>query len=255
MSERNYTALRVVDADGTQREPRTNAQSTSGLTSSQRITPPLSRSNAMVSDSPNRLPSMESTLRMYPTDVPHRLAKAFCDETSSELRYVRMHSMRGTLPLGNSLSIPREHLPNGNRLYDAVMDVYEIRRLRLLELIAEAGTQVDVAAKLDTVRTKKIAPNYVSRMASKGNGRKKISGDMAQDLERAFKKPAGWMSSVDATSAASKPQVYWPLSVPIADFESLSPRARHDLDEAFKSMVVGKQAQELIERQQRKKKG
>lgn len=256
--KRHQPTLRVVGITGELLVPRRYAQSTSGRSTSQRTRPKLSRSKAMTSDSPNKPPA-ESFFLMYPRLVPQRLAKDSCPAKSSEFKYERSSAMSGDvsisecLPLGKLMSIPGEHLPRGNSDQNVSMDVYEIRRRKLVELIAEVGGQVELARLLDQVRPEKskISPSYISRMKSTGEGRKRISTDMAYDLEKATNKPHGWMSDISVPTsspitAKTQGNRDWPLSVPLSVFESLSPRAQREIDEAFTKLVMGAQAQELL---------
>lgn len=166
--------------------------------------------------------------------------------------------MSQCLPWGNFLSIPGVHLPGGIGGYDGCMDLQAIRKRRLFELIAEAGSQIEVAKRLDRVRpgSPKMEPNYISRLKSSKKGSKAISGDMARDLEIAFNKPAGWMSTMDSIDddgpGSSATEVTWPLSVPIETFLALNKRMRDEIDDAFTKMVLGAQAQELISHQNKR---
>lgn len=226
--------LRVVDPDGTERLPRRYAQSTSGLTSSTRMTPPLSRSSRIAKDSPIRCPT-QTALRRYPTVVPQRLAKSACRSGVRVLRYERIVDMQRTLPTGNSLSIPAGHLPCGYDGYADGMETQRIRRERLRQLVNEYGTQTALADVLG------IEQNYISRCLS---GAKRIGEDFAARVEEATGKPAGWMSRLDRPSNA------WPFDFDRALWDSLPPERQAELERAFEHMLIGAQA---VGQQHRKK--
>lgn len=243
---------RLATRDGVEVEPRRYAQSTSGRICSQRTTPPLSRSMLITTDSRIRS-SVDNALRRYPSDVPHLSAKDSWSGFDNEFRYDRRSSIRKELPFSNSMSIPSGHLPCGNRQYTHEVDLQAVRRQRLMELIEEVGGQKKLAALLDSVREKPLSATYISNMKRTGKGKKTITGDMARDLEIACNKPSGWMSSLELpASQVREPTIDWPLSVPLSDFESLSPQVRRGIDEAFTRMVAGAKAQELTARQKKK---
>lgn len=83
------------------------------------------------------------------------------------------------------------------------MDVSEIRRRNLLQLIAEIGrgglrTQADVARELD------MAPSYLAQLKSG----KKMGDTVARKLEITAGKPHGWLDipqwDADARAASSR---------------------------------------------------
>lgn len=218
--------LRVVARTGDLLEPRIYAQSTSGSIDSQRTTPSLSRSNEMTSRSPN-CPPAESFLRMYPKEVLHRLAKARRSAGVMDLRYERSTSISPILPEGHNLSIPSEHLPCGNSRYADEMDVQDIRKKRLRQLVQEYGTQTALAEKIGCEQ------NYISRALRNGKGAKGIGEDFAARAERATGKPEGWMSRLE------KPTADWPFEFDRRHWDNLPADKRQDLERAFMHMVLG----------------
>lgn len=247
-------ALRVVELSGEERSPvsaRKCGQSTSGRTSLHLTAPSLSVSNAIASDSPNRLPLggglslSDRTFRMYESDVPQRTAKDSCFSVEPrDLRYDLSASITPGLPAGNAKSIPAKHLPFGNDAYPCVpmeARLFEIRRQRLLALINEVGGQAELAARVSAVRKKAMDPSYISRLvASPGKkGRKAITGDMAADLETAGGKEAGWLSH-DPQIPIKQPRFdpRWPFTIPRETIESMSDDVRGEIDREFTKLVV-----------------
>lgn len=187
-------------------DPRRYAQSTSGRISSHRTRPPLSRSKAIASDSPNR-PLVESFLRMYPMDVPHRAAKDFCSESGRELTYSRNDSMGDyTLPTGTAQSSHAGNWPFPGGGYVVEMGkkaehlkaLYAVRRRRLAQLVEEYGSQAELARALSQSNMAVLSnESYLSRLLSgkpPSEGGKNIGGDTAAEIERLTNKPAGWLS-------------------------------------------------------------
>ena len=68
------------------------------------------------------------------------------------------------------------------------MDVYEIRKLRLRELVAEVGSQKQVAENADT------DANNLSAILSDTIGQQ-MGSDLARRLDHAHGKPTGWMDT------------------------------------------------------------
>lgn len=99
-----------------------------------------------------------------------------------------------SLPQGNLKSRPLGKLPSGSF---RTMDVYAIRRQRLLELL-QTIKQVDLAA------ASKISATYISRLASdpSSTGHKRMGEEMARKIEQAARKPAGWLSQPMAAKHA-----------------------------------------------------
>jgi hypothetical protein len=192
--------------DGGKEEPRKYAQSTSGRRSSQRTTPRLSRSKAIASDSPKR-PLVDSFLRMYPIEVPERLAKRCCSEGGRELTYSRSDSMGNySLPPGTVPSSLTGNWPSSTAAYVADMrnrkaeleKLYAVRRRRLSQLVDEYGSQAELARTLSRSNLAVLAnESYLSRLLSgkpRTEGGKNIGGDTAAEIERLTKKPTGWLS-------------------------------------------------------------
>lgn len=198
--------LRLVWSDGEAVVPRTYAQSTSGRICSQRTSPPLSRSNAIASDSPN-LPLVESFLRMYPSEVRQRFAKDCCSVRVRALRYSRSASMGNySLPAGTVQSSDPGNWSLGPSAYVADMRnkkadlerLYAVRRQRLSQLVSEYGSQAELARALAKSNLAVLAnESYLSRLLSgkpRSEGGKNIGGDTAAEIERLTKKPTGWLS-------------------------------------------------------------
>lgn len=104
------------------------------------------------------------------------------------------------------------------------MDVYEIRRTRLRELIVTrfAGRQVDLANAIGR------QPDYISRCV---NGKTRI-GDLARTIERELDLPIGWL---DTISGEKPPEVGFfqtPSLAPEAENQTLdqTPRMLNVLD-------------------------
>lgn len=147
-----------------------------------------------------------------------------------------MDSMRTVLPMGNTLSIPEGHLPTGNDGYAGGMDIQQIRRARLAQIVTEYGSQTALADKLD------IEQNYISRCL---RGKKRIGEDFAERVEVATGKPAGWMSRLE------KQGTDWPFEFSRRFWDELPPDKRQSLESAFMHMVTG--AHSDIAVRQRKK--
>lgn len=75
-----------------------------------------------------------------------------------------------------------------------VMDKYEKRRLRLMQIRDDfcGGKAVDVARKIER------EPSYISRMLYEEGkpGKKRIADDMVEIIEKAFSLPRGWMDGI-----------------------------------------------------------
>lgn len=188
---------------------------------------------------------------MYPTEVPHRLAKKSCSGTSRELRYVRSASISDSLLGSKILSIPVRTLPIGNRRYNPRMD------------FDDPLDPVRTANFLDILRTEhggspkkfEVATGYPANMVSQiKNGHKFVGNTLARKLEKLMKKERGVLDSqTDAQIKKSQiaAMAKWPLSISIADFEALSPKTQRELDDAFTKMVIGAQAQETLNKQRK----
>jgi transcriptional regulator with XRE-family HTH domain len=229
---------------------RKNAQSTSGRVSSTGTAPPLSRSNEMDRDS--RMRSLvDKTLRKYPSEVPQRLANDSCSATvSRDFRYARSDSIPDSLPSGKILSIPDGHLPNGKGHYTRWVTKDELRAQNFLRLLRERYG--------DSPGDFEIATGYSANMVSQiKTGKKKIGERLAGKLEHLMKIEAGALLRALEDNGPFRRQPEpksWPLSVPLADFESLSPRLQRELDEAFTRMVLGAQSEDLLMKQAKAKK-
>ena len=207
LKTKNQPHLRVVTLEGRFELPRRYAQSTSGRVSSTGTAPPLSRSRAI--DSPSRKRSLvDSALRKYPTEVPHRLAKRSCSDGSRELRYVRSDSIPDTLPMGKVLSIPSGHLPIGKADYAGGVSetlekmIYSARKVRFDELVRAHGGNKAFADEVE--RRLRNYPDLMegglasfmndSYVSNARSGRKSIGEATAMQLELLFDKQPGWMT-------------------------------------------------------------
>lgn len=97
--------------------------------------------------------------------------------------------------------LPAGHLPRGNWVASFwTMDKYERRRLRLLALRDERcdGKSAVLARKIER------EASYVTRMLyPEGKaGRKRISDDMMEIIEKAFDLPRGWLDQTEYTPEA-----------------------------------------------------
>lgn len=251
MKKVRQVELRFVVNKDRDEEFRRYAQSTSGRICSQATTPEDSRSMEMQMDSPMDCLA-DMAFRKYPTEVPHLLANSNCPSVDSEFRYVRSASMPHNLPLGNYLSIPSGHLPRGKDGYRWVMDVYEIRRLRLIQLVNDTGGNKKLADLVTESRRSPMAPDYISRCISipSKKGHKRVTAEMAEVFETAGEKPKGWLSEQDDSKAevggkkTRQQEPYWPFSIPLEIFESLPISARRQLDQSFTDLALSAHARE-----------
>lgn len=131
--------------------------------------------------------------------------------------------MTHILPLGHNTSIPRGHLPEGIGFYAGDMDVQQIRRRRLQQLVDEYGTQTALAEKVG------VEQNYISR-ALKGS--KRIGEDFAARLETATDKPTGWMSRIEKVGTD------WPFEFDRRHWDGLPPEDKAPLERLFRQMVL-----------------
>lgn len=135
--------------------------------------------------------------------------------------------MPDILPPGHTSSIPAGHLPGGYALYADDMDVQEIRRKRLRQLVEEYGTQTALADKVG------VEQNYISRALK---GAKGIGEDFAAKLETATGKQTGWMSWLE------KPGADWPFEFDRSHWDNLPAEERAELEKSFMRMVLGAEA-------------
>lgn len=135
--------------------------------------------------------------------------------------------MHDILPIGHTRSIPPGHLPAGYAPYADDMDVQEIRRKRLRQLVDEYGTQTALANKVG------IEQNYISRALA---GAKRIGEDFAAKLETATDKPTGWMSRLEKTGTD------WPFEWDRSHWDNLPAEERAELEKSFMRMVLGAEA-------------
>lgn len=257
MVKRNsHPHLRLVVVRGeTLEDPRRYAQSTSGLVCSTGTSPPLSRSSEIASDS--RIRSfVDRTLRKYPSEVSQRLANEMRSGTGSPSRNVRSNEYVGVaiahiVPDGTSRSIPRDKIPNGMTPYNRPMDKGELRRLNFVRILHEKyGGRPSVCHAATG-----ISENVISQLK---NGHKRVIREQAgAAYEKKMKLEPGELERPINPENASKISVQriWPLSVAVETFESLSPKMQQEIDEAFTRMVMGAQSQDLLRKQEAKKRG
>lgn len=251
MGKPRQAKLRVVDLSGDVREPRRYAQSTSGRMDSHETTPPDSRSILIASDSRNGC-ATDIALRKYPTVVPQRSANESCDSRSSEFKYRRSASMSLILLNGKSSSILDGNLPFGNRGYDAEMAKrltrQELKEIRFRNFDALLD-RYDGSPKKFCEKTGYTSETTISQLKT----RKKAFGT---DLGRQIAEAAGLdplalenPDGIDASPVPKpKPPRDWPFSFSYAEYMSLSPRKRREMDEAFRDMVIGAQTQQMVAR-------
>ena len=238
MRKISQARLRVVESDGSEREPRRYSQSTSGRIDSHGIAPPLSRSSEITSPSPSFC-LMDNALRKYPIVVPQRSANEACSSTESELRNERSSSMNEQLPTGNVLSIPRGNLPVGNNDYPVAMEGDEkillTRQRRLMTLVKEVGGFADLARLIDKGAGPQSFrdPSYINRAAKPGRHTKKITGDMARAIEKAAGKPPGWLDQAED----ARPD--WPFSFPKDWYYELESDEQKLINDALELQIQG----------------
>ena len=241
-------------------ELRTNAQSTSGLKSSQRTAPADSRSIATTKCPPSFLQSTEIALRKYPSVVPQRLANPSFSEGESEDRYARSVSITRTLPMGKVKTIPTAHLPLSNLSYDAGMAVtepqagkvqarlYEVRRTRLRELIEGFETMTAFAQAIDEPL------NYVSRLVQvRKAGRKNLGEGKAHKIEAKLGLPHGYMDQEgkDKSPAATVTRNHWPFNpsrFPRTIWDALSPAEQRKAEAMFLTIINGIESERAAKR-------
>lgn len=235
--------LRGVVFEGRLYVRRKYAQSTSGLMSSHRTTPRDSRSISIASDSRIGWPA-EMAFRRYPTDVLQREANASCSERSSELRYERSDSMGVILPDGKISSIPDGKLLVGKDCYVPAMDISKVRTAKFLHYVR---TRYNNSPGEVEKRTGYSA-NMVSQIL--GGSKQVRTEKLARKLEKLLRLPPNDLDQpivADTQPAsASAPSDSWPFSVPQGSFQSLTPKMQREIDEALTRMVIGAQAQNVM---------
>ncbi len=108
------------------------------------------------------------------------------------------------------------------------MDRFAIRRIRLQELVDEAGSQ----AKLADLIGKQ--PDYISRALKDGTkGAKRIGETLAEEIEKKCGKPKGWMSTLDDADAPE-----WPFGFDRKLWDSLPAEERATIAIQFRRMVL-----------------
>lgn len=239
--------LRVVrDGD----DPRMYFQSTSGRSDSHLTVPPDSRSKEMTSDSPNLWP-VDKTFRIYPSDVSQRAANASCSSDPSELMYALSSSMMESLPNGKVLSIPFGNLPFGIDRYDPSMDRKALKELRFKNF-DELMRRFDGSPTKFCEETGYNSPTTISQLKTR---KKAFGGDLARDLEKAARlEPYALESQTGIDGKHLKPgkqPAEWPFSIPLQAILDLNGRSVRDIDAALVKLVVGAQAQEMLEKQQK----
>lgn len=224
--------------------PRKYDQSTSGRVSSTGTAPPLSLSNAITVDSAIRS-FVESAFRRYPKEVPQRAAYASWSSRSKVLRYLLSDSIGQTLPDSNSLAIPFAHSSARPSNYDSPMDREELRRIRkirLAELVAEFGTQTELAAKMDDEQ------NYISKLLSPNTP---FGEKTARKIELAARKPQGWLDHLRDEEPV--PTTGWPFSFSRDFWDRLDPAQQREIDAAVQKMILGASIQDMAVKRPRRK--
>lgn len=255
--------LATVDGLAVTADPRRYAQSTSGRNTSQRMTPPLSRSISTTSDSRMRSP-VEITLRKYPTVVLQRAAKSSCSDRSSELRYDRSTSDAdasgaidvGVLPISKIQSIPCGNLPNGMRGYDAAMEDPKKLNKRLSDLRFKNFAELLQRQYSDSPtefcsRTGYNSPTTVSQLKTR---KKSFGADQAREMEvwagleryELEKEDGGRPFRVSGSGLKE-----WPFTISPEQFLSLQGKTRREIDDTLTRLVIGAQAQEVINKPRR----
>lgn len=234
-----YPPRLVVDNDrrDSGEDRRKYAQSTSGRMSSQRTKPLLSRSMSIAKDSRIRCPEDTAFLK-YPTEVLHRFANASCSGTGREFRKLSTDSMTLFLLNSKDQSIPFGKLPSGKHGYASPMEIEQIRTENFLKILRD---QYRGSAAYFEQQTG-YSQNMVTQIK---NGHRKVSDRIARKLEKAMRKPGMSLDSRSDETQPAAPVHSWPLSVPLAAFEALPPVRRLEIDQAFRRMVLGTQAEEM----------
>lgn len=102
------------------------------------------------------------------------------------------------------------------------MDIYEIRRLRLLEVMKECcnNKAVELAKAIER------SDSYVTRMLyPEGKaGKKRIGEDMARHVAEVFNLPAGWLEGKDVEESTETLEKVTPEASAVAHmFDKLNP--------------------------------
>jgi hypothetical protein len=97
---------------------------------------------------------------------------------------------------------------------------------------------------------------YSANMASQIKGGHKLVRDrLARKLEKDhLKLPQGTLDKVDSRNAAPTQQQFeWPFTISPEEFAALSPRIQNEIDDLITRQVIGAQTQEMLEKQQKKR--
>ena len=133
------------------------------------------------------------------------------------------------------------------------MDATDLKILRTNNFLRELRERYgDSPSKFEA------ATGYGANMVSQiKTGKKWINDKLARKLEPLMKlAPLSLDQEPPGTQRQQpRPAAKWPLSVPLEDYESLSPRAQREIDEAFTRMVLGAQSQDLLDKQAKRKRG
>lgn len=239
-------------------ELRTYDQSMSGRNSSQRTSPPDSRSIATTRSPPILMQPTEIALRKYPIVVEQRFAKAACSTGASEFKYDRSFSITDNLPLGKIKSTPVAHLPLSNSGYDAPMTavdphaakmkerLHEVRRRRLRGQLESYATMTEFAEAI------KEPLNYVSRLVQlHKKGRKNLGEGKARRIEVLLGKPTGWLDIDEGKTQAVVERNDWPFRFPRKIWDDLQFAEQRKAEALLLTYIQGMEAQ----REQRKETG
>jgi hypothetical protein len=113
-------------------------------------------------------------------------------------------------------------------------DKAETRRRRLQLLVQQYGSQKAVAEACGFT-----SDNYVTQLL---NPRKSFGEKTARKIEKATRKPLGWLDEDDATDLA--PTVPWPFSFDRMLWDRLPPTKQRELENAFQRLILGAAVEE-----------
>jgi hypothetical protein len=167
---------------------------------------------------------------------------------------------RQSLPDSKTLSIPYGNLPFGNDGYDVGMTPAVLRKhliaLRFRNFQDLLRTRYEDSPQKFCSATGYDSPNIISQLK---HGKK---GTFAADLARQLELIAGLdryelesESGIGDSKRAAPPRPGkdWPFSISPEEIMSLSGAARRTLDDTVTKIVLGSQAQDLLERQRKRK--
>lgn len=262
-NRKDHALLRTSSGNVVEVEFRRTAQSTSGRRGSHRTSPPLSRSMLMTTRSRMSSPT-DIALCKYPSVVPHRTAQALrASASGSEDRNDLSASnsgagnlssglgmMAGVLPTGKMKSIPSGKERGEIEGYDARMpiDLDEVRTRNFLRILFRDYGGSPSRFEQETG----YSANMVSQIKT---GKKKVGDKLARALERDhLRVPVGTLdktSDVEPLKKAQPAAADWPFTVSRSEFESLNPKLQREIDETLTRLVLGAQAEQLLQKQRK----